>query len=433
MLVKNVEKNDSKTAIFEVEIDAAEFEAAVNEAYKKNKDKISIPGFRQGKAPRAVVEGMYGHEVFYQDAIDDLVPGAFDYGYDNCGLKIIGRPSISNVDLNDEKVLTLTFDVELYPEVTLGEYKNLSAVKETFIITEEDIDGQIKGVLKRNGRVIDVEREAQMGDTADIDFDGYLDGVPFDGGKSEGYELELGSHTFVPGFEEQIVGMNIGEEKDINITFPEDYTPELAGKDVVFKVKLNALSMTELPELDDDFVQDVSEFNTVAEYREDTRKDMERVMQEQVDAKFRTAIMTKACDNMTVEVPESMMQAKIDELVHSYAANFGLTDPKMTTEQISQMMGLDEEAINATIRPAAEYQVKQELLLNAIVEAENIEVTDEELEEYIKGAAETVGTDPEQIRKYFGEEYIRAEFKKEKATKLVIESATEEAPEEAAE
>lgn len=429
MLVKNVEKNDSKTAKFEVEIDAAEFEAAVNEAYKKNKDKISIPGFRQGKAPRAVVEGMYGHEVFYQDAIDDLVPGAFDYGYDNCGLKIIGKPAISNVDLSDDKVLTLTFDVELYPEVTLGEYKNLSAVKETFIVTEEDIDGQIKGVLKRNGRVIDVEREAQMGDTADIDFDGYLDGVPFDGGKSEGYELELGSHTFVPGFEEQIVGMNIGEEKDINITFPEDYTPELAGKDVVFKVKLNALSMTELPELDDDFVQDVSEFNTVAEYREDTRKDMERVMQEQVDAKFRTAIMTKACDNMTVEVPETMMQAKIDELIHSYAANFGLTDPKMTTEQISQMMGLDEEAINATIRPAAEYQVKQELLLNAIVEAENIEVTDEELEDYIKGAAETVGATPDQIRKYFGDEYIRSEFKKEKATKLVIESATEEAAE----
>lgn len=429
MLVKNVEKNDSKTAKFEVEIDAAEFEAAVNEAYKKNKDKISIPGFRQGKAPRAVVEGMYGHEVFYQDAIDDLVPGAFDYGYDNCGLKIIGKPAISNVDLSDDKVLTLTFNVELYPEVTLGEYKNLSAVKETFIITEEDIDGQIKGVLKRNGRVIDVEREAQMGDTADIDFDGYLDGVPFDGGKSEGYELELGSHTFVPGFEEQIVGMNIGEEKDINITFPEDYTPELAGKDVVFKVKLNALSMTELPELDDDFVQDVSEFNTVAEYREDTRKDMERVMQEQVDAKFRTAIMTKACDNMTVEVPETMMQAKIDELIHSYAANFGLTDPKMTTEQISQMMGLDEEAINATIRPAAEYQVKQELLLNAIVEAENIEVTDEELEDYIKGAAETVGATPDQIRKYFGDEYIRSEFKKEKATKLVIESATEEAAE----
>lgn len=265
---------------------------------------------------------------------------------------------------------------------------------------------------------------------ADIDFEGTLDGVPFDGGKAEGYELELGSNTFVPGFEEQIVGMNIGDEKDINITFPEDYAAELAGKDVVFKVKLNGLSMTELPELDDDFVQDVSEFNTVEEYRADTRKDMERVMDQQMDAKFRTAIMTKACDNMTVEIPESMMQEKIDELIRSYAANFGLTDPKMSTDDIKKMMGLDEEAINATIRPAAEYQVKQDLLLNAIVEAENIEVTNEELEDYIKGAAESVGTDADHIRQYFGEEYIKNEFKKEKATKIVIESATEEAPSE---
>ena len=224
--------------------------------------------------------------------------------------------------------------------------------------------------------------------------------------------------------------MNIGDEKDINITFPEDYAAELAGKDVVFKVKLNGLSMTELPELDDDFVQDVSEFNTVEEYRADTRKDMERVMDQQMDAKFRTAIMTKACDNMTVEIPESMMQEKIDELIRSYAANFGLSDPKMSTDDIKKMMGLDEEAINATSRPAAEYQVKQELLLNAIVEAENIEVTDEELEDYIKGAAESVGATPDQIRQYFGEEYIKNEFKKEKATRIVIESATEEAPAE---
>lgn len=432
MLVKNVEKKDSKAASFQVEVDAKEFDQAVTKAFNKNKGSISIPGFRQGKAPRAVVEGMYGSDVFYQDAIDDLVAPAYEFGYINSGLKIIGKPAVSNMDLSEEKVLTLTFDVELYPEVTLGEYKNLSAVKETFIITEEDVDGQIKGVLKRNGRVVDVEREAQMGDTADIDFVGTLDGVPFDGGTSEGYELELGSGAFVPGFEDQIVGMNIGEERDINITFPEDYTPELAGKDVVFKVKLNALSTTELPEFDDDFVQDVSEFNTVEEYRADTRKDMERVMQEQMDAKFRTAIMTKACDNMTVEVPESMIGEKIDELIRSYAANFGLSDPKMTTDDIKKMMGLDDEAINATIRPAAEYQVKQELLLEAIVEAENIEVTDEELEEYIKGAAETVGAEPDQIRQYFGEAYIKQEFKKEKATKIVIESATEEAPAEPA-
>lgn len=207
----------------------------------------------------------------------------------------------------------------------------------------------------------------------------------------------------------------------------------MAGKDVVFKVTLNGLSVTELPELDDDFVQDVSEFNTVEEYRADTRKDMERVMQEQMDAKWRTAIMTQACNNMTVEIPESMMEEKIDELIRSYAANFGLTDPKMTTDDIKNMMGLDEEAINATIRPAAEYQIKQELLLDAIATAENIEITDEELEDYIKGAAETVGVTADQIRQYFGEEYIKNEFKKEKASKIVIESAVETAPEAAPE
>ena len=433
MLVKNVEKKDSKTASFQVEVDANEFDKAVTEAFNKNKSSISIPGFRKGKAPRAVVEGMYGSDVFYQDAIDALLAPAYEHGYDNCGLRIIGKPAVSNMDLSDDKVLTFTFDVELYPEVTLGEYKNLSAAKETFVITEEDVDGQINGVRKRNGRVIDLEREAQMGDTADIDFVGTLDGVAFDGGSAEGYELELGSNTFVPGFEEQIVGMNIGDVKDINVTFPEDYTPEMAGKDVVFKVTLNGLSMTELPELDDDFVQDVSEFNTVEEYRADTRKDMERVMQEQMDAKWRTAIMTQACNNMTVEIPESMMEEKIDELIRSYAANFGLTDPKMTTDDIKNMMGLDEEAINATIRPAAEYQIKQELLLDAIVTAENIEITDEELEDYIKGAAETVGVTADQIRQYFGEEYIKNEFKKEKASKIVIESAVETAPEAAPE
>ena len=433
MLVKNVEKKDSKTASFQVEVDANEFDKAVTEAFNKNKSSISIPGFRKGKAPRAVVEGMYGSDVFYQDAIDALLAPAYEHGYDNCGLRIIGKPAVSNMDLSDDKILTFTFDVELYPEVTLGEYKNLSAAKETFVITEEDVDGQINGVRKRNGRVIDLEREAQMGDTADIDFVGTLDGVAFDGGSAEGYELELGSNTFVPGFEEQIVGMNIGDVKDINITFPEDYTPEMAGKDVVFKVTLNGLSVTELPELDDDFVQDVSEFNTVEEYRADTRKDMERVMQEQMDAKWRTAIMTQACNNMTVEIPESMMEEKIDELIRSYAANFGLTDPKMTTDDIKNMMGLDEEAINATIRPAAEYQIKQELLLDAIVTAENIEITDEELEDYIKGAAETVGVTADQIRQYFGEEYIKNEFKKEKASKIVIESAVETAPEAAPE
>lgn len=430
MNIQNIEKKEKNMATFEVKVPADVFDNAVNEVYKKNKNHLYVAGFRKGKAPRAVIEGMYGKEVFYPDAIEALAQDAFEAGRADCGFECVGAPSLIDQKVTEDKELIYTFEVGMYPEVQLGQYKGLEVPQNHEAFDESKVDEEMHNVQKRNARLLDVEREAKMGDHVTIDFAGFIDGEQFDGGTAEDYDLELGSNTFVPGFEEQIVGMNIGDEKDINITFPEDYTAELAGKDVVFKVKLNGLSMTELPELDDDFVQDVSEFNTVEEYRADTRKDMERVMDEQMDAKFRTAIMTKACDNMTVEIPESMMQEKIDELIRSYAANFGLTDPKMSTDDIKKMMGLDEEAIDSTIRPAAEYQVKQELLLNAIVDAENIEVTDEELEDYIKGAAETVGATPEQIRQYFGDEYIRNEFKKEKATKIVIESATEEAPAE---
>lgn len=429
MNVKSIERKGNEATVV-VEIDKELMESGVNKAYMKARKSIQLPGFRKGKAPRKMIEAMYGAHVFYEDGLEEIFPEIYDFAIAKQDFKAIGRPNLTDMQIGDDNIVTLTLTTEVYPEVTLGQYKGLEVEKEEVNVTDEQVQAELDRMAQNVASTETVERPAQMGDTANIDFEGFDNGVPFEGGKGDNFDLKLGSGQFVPGFEEQIVGMNIGDEKDINITFPEDYTAELAGKDVVFKVKLNGLSMTELPELDDDFVQDVSEFNTVEEYRADTRKDMERVMDEQMDAKFRTAIMTKACDNMTVEIPESMMQEKIDELIRSYAANFGLTDPKMSTDDIKKMMGLDEEAIDSTIRPAAEYQVKQELLLNAIVDAENIEVTDEELEDYIKGAAETVGATPEQIRQYFGDEYIRNEFKKEKATKIVIESATEEAPAE---
>lgn len=429
MNVKSIERKGNEATVV-VEIDKELMESGVNKAYMKARKSIQLPGFRKGKAPRKMIEAMYGAHVFYEDGLEEIFPEIYDFAIAKQDFKAIGRPNLTDMQIGDDNIVTLTLTTEVYPEVTLGQYKGLEVEKEEVNVTDEQVQAELDRMAQNVASTETVERPAKMGDTANIDFEGFDNGVPFEGGKGDNFDLKLGSGQFVPGFEEQIVGMNIGDEKDINITFPEDYTAELAGKDVVFKVKLNGLSMTELPELDDDFVQDVSEFNTVEEYRADTRKDMERVMDEQMDAKFRTAIMTKACDNMTVEIPESMMQEKIDELIRSYAANFGLTDPKMSTDDIKKMMGLDEEAIDSTIRPAAEYQVKQELLLNAIVDAENIEVTDEELEDYIKGAAETVGATPEQIRQYFGDEYIRNEFKKEKATKIVIESATEEAPAE---
>ena len=424
MLVKNIEKKETNKASFQVEVEPEQFEIAVGKAFNKAKGDISIPGFRKGKAPRSVVEGMYGQDAFYQDALDILAPDAFDFGLDNSGLKMIGRPSITDIDISDDKVVTYSFTIDLYPEVTLGEYKGLSAVKSTGEVTEEMVQAEIDAERKRNARFVDVDdRPAQMGDTANIDFDGYLDGERFDGGFAEGFRLELGSGTFVPGFEEQVVGMNVGDLKDVNITFPENYAPELAGKDVVFKVKLNGLFIEELPDFDEEFVQDISEFETVEEFMEDLRKDMAERTAGNAENDFYSAIMTKACDNMTVEVPEILINAKVDELLHNYAANFGVSDPKVTTEEIINMMGLDQAAIDANVRPVAVAQVKQELLIEAVIEAEGITVSDEELDEYIEKTAESAQTSPESLRSYFGEEFIRKEYMREKATKIIMDSA----------
>ena len=430
MTVKNVEKKDNNTATFQVETDAAEFESAVNGAYLKNKSSIYIPGFRKGKAPRTVVEGMYGHEVFYQDAMDELAPKAFDQGLKESGLRIVGAPSISDVNVTDGRTVEYTFAVTLYPEVTLGQYKGLSAKKDEVKVTDEDVDKELEAARKRSARILTVDdREAQMGDTANIDFDGYLDGERFDGGKAEGYDLELGSGSFVPGFEEQVVGMKIGEEKDINITFPEDYVADLAGKPVVFKVKLNSLSAKELPELDDEFAKDVSEFDTLDEYKADIRAKQEKQQQELADNKFRSDIIRQACDNMTVDIPAVMVDDKLEEMVRNYAANFGFTDRNTSLEDLLKMMGVDA----AAIRPSAEMQVKTELLLEAVVKAENMEVTQEEADEYMNKVAEGIGAKVEDMKNYFSKEFIEDELKKERATNIIIDSAVEEKAEEKAE
>ncbi len=430
MTVKNVEKKENNTATFQVETDAAEFEAAVNGAYLKNKSSIYIPGFRKGKAPRAVVEGMYGHEVFYQDAMDELAPKAFDQGLKESQLRIVGAPAISDVKVSDDRTVEYTFEVTLYPEVTLGQYKGLSAQKDEVKVTDEEVDKELEAARKRNARILTVDdREAQMGDTANIDFDGYLNGERFDGGKAEGYDLELGSGSFVPGFEEQIVGMKIGEEKDINITFPQDYVADLAGKDVVFKVKLNSLSTKELPELDDEFAKDVSEFDTLDEYKADIRAKQEKQQQEMADNKFRSEIIRKACENMTVDIPAVMIDDKLEEMVRNYAANFGFTDRKTSLEDLLKMMGVDA----AAIRPSAEMQVKTELLLEAVVKAENMEVTEEDTEEYMKKVAEGIGAKVEDMKSYFSKDFIEDELKKERATNIIIDSAQVEKAEDKAE
>ena len=430
MIVKNIEKKEDNTVSFQVSCDAAEFEKAINSAYLKAKKNIYIPGFRKGKAPRTLIEGMYGAEVFYQDAMDELAPAAFDLGVKEGELNIVGAPAISDVKVTEEKGVDYTFTAEIYPAVTLGEYKGLSAERPVREITEADVNAELESARKRNARKISAdEREAKMGDLANIDFDGFLNGERFDGGKSEGYELELGSNSFVPGFEDQIVGMKVGEEKEIDITFPQDYTPELAGKAVVFKVKLNGLSVNELPELDDEFAGD-NGFDTLDEYKADIRANIEKRFSEQADSAFRSEIVKKAIDNMIVKVPSSMIAEKAEDILRNYAANFGMTDRKMPIEKLMEMMGVDENMMKQSINPAAEYQVKNDLLLEAVAAAEKIEATAEEIDEYVAKMAEGFGATAEQLKSYFGEEVLAAELKKEKAGKLIVDSAVAAAPAE---
>lgn len=434
MIVKNVEKKEKNTAVFTVESDAAEFEAAVQGAYLKNKAQIYIPGFRKGKAPRQIVEGMYGSEVFYQDALDELAPVAYEKALAESELRVVGTPAISEVKVTDERTAYFCFSVELYPEVSLGQYKGLEAEKPVVAISDEDVNKELESVRKRNARQVSVsDREAQMGDTAKIDFDGYLNGERFDGGKAENYSLELGSGSFVPGFEEQVVGMKVGEEKDIDITFPEDYVEDLAGKAVVFKIKLNELTRAELPELDDEFAQDVSEFDTLEAYRTSLRESLEKTATEKAESEFKAEIMRKAAENLTVEIPEAMIAGKAEEILRNYAANFGMDTRKMSIEQIKQMMGVDENVLNQSIRPAAESQVRSDLLLEAVIKEENIETSEEETREYLDKIAESTNAKSEDIEKYFGLDFIAAEKKKEKAAELITASAVVKAPEQKAE
>ena len=434
MILKNVEKKEKNTAAFAVEADAAEFEKAVNDAYRKSRSSISIPGFRKGKAPRAVIEGMYGRDVFYQDAMDELAPEAYEFGLKESGLDTVGAPSVENVEVTDARTVCFTFAVSLYPEVTLGQYKGLEAVRIPTEVSDEEVEAEVNAARKRGARVLDIDdREARMGDTANIDFDGYLDGERFDGGKAEGYKLELGSNSFVPGFEEQVAGMKIGEEKELAITFPADYTPELAGKDVVFKVKLNSLSVPELPELDDEFAKDVSEFDTLEEYRNSIRERLAREKTEKADKAFRAAVLSQAAENITAEIPDAMVDEKVEETIRNYASQFGMGDRKASLEDLCKMMGINDEIMEKNIRPGAVFQVKNDLLLKAVMDAEELDDNDEAFNAYVERVSTEVGATAEQLRQYFGEEYMRSEFKKELAADLIVNSAVVKADGEKAE
>ena len=434
MKVTNVEKKENNTVELTIHVDADLFEGAVQQAYLKNRNKITVPGFRKGKATRKLIEGMFGSGFFYEEAINALYPTAYEAAVERQGLDAVGYPEINVTDVSTEAGLTFTALVTLRPEAKLSQYKGLTAPKAEPTVTEEDIENELKPFITRATRLVSVERAVQNGDTAVIDFEGFDNGTAFEGGKGENYELEIGSGSFVPGFEEQIVGMAIGEEKEINITFPENYHADLAGKPVVFKVKVNEVKEHQVPALDAEFAKDVSEFETLAELKKDLGDKLLERRQEDAQNNFENAIMAQLIDNMEVEIPEVMIEAQLNRVMDDFAMR--LQSNGLTMENYAAMMGGNIETVRASARPAAKRQVEMELAMTAIAKAENFQITDEEIEAELQKMSEEYKLEVEKLKAYITIEDLKKDMCLRKASDLVLaEAKVGEAPvkEEAAE
>ena len=423
MNVKSVEKEATRATVV-VEIGKDELEPSLNKAFLKYRKNISIPGFRKGKAPRAIVEAAYGKHVFYEDAIEEIFPELYKQHVLTQDMKPVGKPEITDMKIGEDDGVTLTVVTDLYPEVTLGQYKGLEVEKAEANVTSDEIDAEIDRMAQNVARITTVDRAAQDGDTAVIDFEGFKDGVPFEGGKGEKYELRLGSHSFIPGFEEQVVGMAAGDEKEINVTFPENYHEKsLAGAPVVFKVKVHEVKETVVPEKDDEFVKDVSEFDTMDELRADIEKRVLEEKQNGIDRAFENAAIEKAVANMTVEIPDSMIDEELENEMERM--DYELRAQGASLQAYAQMMGGNMDAIKTSLRPGALNAVKTNVMLNAIVDAEGIEVTDEECEEEYKKLAESYKMEVEKVKELVD---IKGDLQIRKAAKLVAESAVAVAP-----
>lgn len=423
MNVKSVEKEATRATVV-VEIGKSELEPSLNKAFLKYRKNISIPGFRKGKAPRAIVEAAYGKHVFYEDAIEEIFPELYKQHILTQDMKPVGKPEITDMKIGEDDGVTLTVATDLYPEVTLGQYKGLEVEKAEANVTSDEIDAEIDRMAQNVARITTVDRAAQDGDTAVIDFEGFKDGVPFEGGKGEKYELRLGSHSFIPGFEEQVVGMAAGDEKEINVTFPENYHEKsLAGAPVVFKVKVHEVKETVIPEKDDEFVKDVSEFDTMDELRADIEKRVLEEKQNGIDRAFENAAIEKAVANMTVEIPDSMIDEELENEMERM--DYELRAQGASLQAYAQMMGGNMDAIKTSLRPGALNAVKTNVMLNAIVDAEGIEVTDEECEEEYKKLAESYKMDVEKVKELVD---IKGDLQIRKAAKLVAKSAVAVAP-----
>ena len=425
MNVKNIEKNGNQATIV-VEIDKELMEQGVNKAYLKARKNIMIPGFRKGKAPRKMIESMYGPHVFYEDGLEEIFPQVYEEAVVKQDVKAVGRPNLTDMQISDEGIVTLTLTTEVYPEVTLGDYKGLEVEKAEAVVTDEQVQAELDRMAQNVASTETVERAAEMGDTANIDFEGFDNGVPFKGGKGDNFDLKLGSGSFVPGFEEQVVGMSAGEEKDINITFPEDYHAELAGKPVVFHVKLNKVTVTNVPAQDDEFAKDVSEFETLDELKADIRAKALENAQKQIDNAFEQACVDKAAENVTVEMPKALVEMELDNQMERFAYQLQMSGYSM--DAYAKMMGGDLNTMRNAFRPGAEKQAKVNVTLAKIVEVEGITVTEEEMAQEFEAMAKQYEMDVDKIKSMVPETELKTSLETKKAIKVIVDSAVAVAP-----
>ena len=427
MNVKSVEKENGKAKVV-VEIDKPEFEQALNKAYAKCRKDIMLPGFRKGKAPRKMVESMYGATVFYEDAVNEIFPEIYTTAIVDQQLKAVGSPSVSNMDTPDEGGVVLTIETELYPEVTLGQYKGIEVPKREVKVEESEVDAELSRMAERNARIETVDRAAQMGDTVVIDFEGFEGGKPFQGGKAEDYSLTLGSGSFIPGFEEALVGAVAGEERDVNVTFPENYAKELAGKPAVFKCKVHEVKESIKPELDDEFAKDVSEFDTLDALKNDIREHFTKSREEQNERAFESAAVQLAAANMTCNVPACMIDEQVDHQIEQFA--YQLQSQGMKMEDYTKMIGGDLSSLRQSMRPMAEQTVRSDILLSEIARAENLEVTDEEVEEELKKLAEQYQMELDKVKAAVDTAAVKSDLMGKKAAKIITDNAVAVAPTE---
>lgn len=423
--VENLEKSMAKLTI---EVPAEEFDAAIDQAYLKVRGRISLPGFRKGKAPRKMIEKMYGAGIFYEDAANIVIPDAYEAAAEESELEIVAQPEIDVVQIEKGKPFIFTATVAVKPEVTLGDYKGIEVEKRELEVSDEELDAEIDRVRERNSRMITIDdRAAEDGDTLTIDFDGFVDGERFEGGKGEDYELVLGSHTFIDNFEEQLIGKNIGDDVDVNVTFPDEYqAEELQGKPALFKVKVKEIKVKELPELDDDFAQDVSECDTLDEYKEETKKKLLESKEEAAKDEKEAAVIDQIIENAEMEIPEQMITAQTRQMTQEFSQR--LQSQGMSLEQYMQFTGYTPQKLMEELQPQALKRIQSRLVLEAVVKAENIKASEEDIDKEIEEMAKMYQMEADKLKETIGEDerkQIAMDLSVRKAVDLVVDAAVE--------